>query len=198
MRKVIDSFTERENKRIEEMRYREYIVNHINNVKSSYNLLFKPFMTDLQGSKDNIISTYTNLEILEACRIARENIEFHDRSKYFEEEFEGYRYKYFPTFQEELYDDYKEKAEREMARAWEHHYTHNPHHPEYWGRKQDMPLEYIIEMICDWQGMSIHFNSSLRKWWKEHEVKKHKVMTDRTFNTVVELLGNLIVLDVIG
>ena len=198
MRAVIDSFTEKENKRIEEKKYKEYIIDHINNVKASYDLLFRPFIRDLSTRSSDIISTYSNKDILDACRLARENIEFHDRSKYFKEEFYGYRYKYFPTYTEQTDAGYKELADKEMDKAWKHHYTHNPHHPEYFGRNKDMPLEYIIEMICDWQAMSIHFNSSLRGWWKEHTESKHRVMTDKTFNTVVELLDNLTVLDVVG
>jgi hypothetical protein len=41
--------------------------------------------------------------------------------------------------------------------AWQHHKGHNPHHWEYWldnlGTHQNtglkMPIEYVIEMICD-------------------------------------------------
>lgn len=198
MKKVIDSFTERENKRIEEDNYRQYIIDHINNVKSAYELLFKEFIKDVMNSDKDILSGYTNQELIDAYRLAKENIDCHDRSKYFVEEFDGYRYKYYPTYQEQTDINYKEESEKVMEKAWVHHYTHNPHHPEYWTKEKDMPLEYIIEMICDWQGMSIHFNSSLRQWWKENEEKKHKVMTDRTFNTVVELLDKLPVLDVVG
>lgn len=198
MKAVIDSFTEVENKKREEERYREYIIDHINNVKSSYELLFKPFIKDVMNSDSDFLSNYSNHEVIEACRLAKENIEYHDRSKYFEEEFDGYRYRYFPTYRERTDAKYEEKVKEIEDKAWTHHYTHNPHHPEYFGKERDMPLEYIIEMICDWQAMSIHFNSSMREWWKEHTDSKHKVMTDKTFNTVVELLDKLVVLDTVG
>ena len=36
--------------------------------------------------------------------------------------------------------------------ALEHHYAHNPHHPEYYGARgiAGMDLFDVVEMICDW------------------------------------------------
>ena len=73
-----------------------------------------------------------------------ELIEEHDGSKWSEEEFEPYAQKW--------YGDGKETREYELA--WEHHWSNNEHHPEYWDG-EDMPLIYILEMICDWGSFSI-------------------------------------------
>lgn len=42
--------------------------------------------------------------------------------------------------------------------AWEHHWTNNPHHPEYWAggdraaMLMAMPDIYVREMVADWYG----------------------------------------------
>ena len=74
----------------------------------------------------------------------REVIEEHDESKFSEEEFEPYAQKWFGD----------KKKTREYELAWEHHWTNNEHHPEYW-LGEDMPYIYILEMICDWGSFSI-------------------------------------------
>ncbi len=71
-------------------------------------------------------------------------IEEHDESKFSEEEFEPYAQKW--------HGDGKKTREYELA--WEHHYMNNEHHPEYWDG-ENMPLIYILEMICDWGSFSI-------------------------------------------
>lgn len=68
----------------------------------------------------------------------------HDESKFSEEEFEPYAQKWF--------GDGKKTPEYE--KAWEHHWSNNEHHPEYWDG-EDMPYIYILEMICDWGSFSI-------------------------------------------
>jgi hypothetical protein len=73
-----------------------------------------------------------------------ELIEEHDGSKWSEEEFEPYAQKW--------YGDGKKTPEYE--KAWEHHWSNNEHHPEYWDG-EDMPYIYILEMICDWGSFSI-------------------------------------------
>ena len=73
-----------------------------------------------------------------------EVIEEHDESKFSEEEFEPYAQKW--------HGDGKKTPEYEEA--WKHHWMNNEHHPEYW-LGEDMPLIYILEMICDWGSFSI-------------------------------------------
>ena len=71
-------------------------------------------------------------------------IEEHDNSKFSEEEFEPYAKKWHLDG----------KKTREYELAWEHHWSNNEHHPEYWDG-EDMPYIYILEMICDWGSFSI-------------------------------------------
>jgi hypothetical protein len=71
-------------------------------------------------------------------------IKAHDESKFSEEEFEPYAQKWFGD----------KKKTREYELAWEHHWSNNEHHPEYW-LGEDMPYIYILEMLCDWGSFSI-------------------------------------------
>lgn len=59
-----------------------------------------------------------------------------------------------------------EKREKGYSLAWQHHKGHNPHHWEYWidniGTYKNtpckIPIEYVIEMICDWLGAGIVYS----------------------------------------
>nr|DAX05649.1 MAG TPA: hypothetical protein [Bacteriophage sp.] len=59
-----------------------------------------------------------------------------------------------------------EKKEKGYSLAWQHHKGHNPHHWEYWidniGTYKNtpckIPIEYVIEMICDWLGAGIVYS----------------------------------------
>lgn len=73
-----------------------------------------------------------------------EIIRDHDESKFSEEEFEPYAQKWFGNGEDCV--DYE--------LAWQHHWTHNEHHPEYWFGN-DMPYIYILEMLCDWGSFSL-------------------------------------------
>lgn len=54
----------------------------------------------------------------------------------------------------------KEDDPVEFQDAWQHHYSHNPHHPEYWQHVEEdamiranwMPPTYVREMVADWYG----------------------------------------------
>lgn len=91
--------------------------------------------------------------LIENCPEVFENVDFglfmdliksHDESKFSEEEFEPYAQKWYGNGEETF--EYKE--------AWKHHWMNNEHHPEHW-LGEDMPLIYILEMICDWGSFSI-------------------------------------------
>ena len=54
-------------------------------------------------------------------------------------------------------DEYKTLT-AEMGKGWEHHATHNDHHPEFFNA--DDPLSamnfiQLIEMLCDWKAASM-------------------------------------------
>ena len=66
-------------------------------------------------------------------------------------------------------DEYKAFL-KEMSVALDHHYDNNPHHPEYFFRKNnsgftgmvglhDMTLVDIVEMLCDWKAATLRHNN---------------------------------------
>ena len=93
---------------------------------------------------------------------AQQNIINHDSSKYFDDEFEGYRAFFYPTDEE---DNKSDSVRYNFEQSWNHHQKRNPHHWNYWVtvdskdsiRPIDMPTEYILEMLCDWSAMSVKF-----------------------------------------
>lgn len=63
----------------------------------------------------------------------------------------------------EKHDKYKENFDK----AWKKHYKRNKHHWNHWiGRK--MPIKYIDQMICDWEGMSIKFGNSAQEFYMKN------------------------------
>lgn len=93
----------------------------------------------------NLLGFY-NLSKEDLCTIAK-NIEKHDLSKFSPEEANAYaNYFWEKTKSEKVLKEFKEAAKLHKKR--------NPHHPEYWmdENKQttNMPLIYIVEMVCDW------------------------------------------------
>lgn len=52
-----------------------------------------------------------------------------------------------------------------------HNHT-NPHHPEYWGSIDKMPIVFVAEMACDWKSRAEEFGTSLRDWIDEKATKR--------------------------
>ena len=162
--------------------YLDYINEHIQNVVLMFNRDFYPFL----ANEDKIIpNEYFNKDEFKAAieELAGE-INNHDASKYSEEEFSAYRRHFHPTKAEEAEEDQQTQRD-EFEAAWEHHYTSNPHHPQYWlnkdtGVSTDMSLRAIIEMICDWNAMSYKFHQNTIDWYESKADKEKKAMTDRT------------------
>lgn len=91
----------------------------------------------------------------------------HDLSKFSPKEFFAYA-NYF-------YKD-KDMYQKDFNKAWEHHYTHNPHHWQYWvynGKPMDMPQVYVEQMIADWEAMAIKFGGNATDFYlsKYKEIK---------------------------
>lgn len=73
-----------------------------------------------------------------------------------------------------------------FQRAWLHHIHNNPHHWQHWVLINDdegmvcinMPIGYIVEMICDWWSFSWQTEnlSTIFDWYAEHKdtMKLHK------------------------
>ncbi|MCD3321820.1 hypothetical protein G8V07_15250 [Clostridium botulinum D/C] len=105
----------------------------------------------------------------------------HDLSKFLPSEFIPYaRYFYgdypsdavsnlpFVTRKDKILTENIIKADFE--KAWEHHYKHNKHHPEYWIGK-NMPCKYINQMICDLKGMSRKFGDTAQEYYLKNYYK---------------------------
>lgn len=145
---------------LRECMYREYITEHISNVRIVY-LKYGDKLCKILN-----INPY----------ILVDNINKHDHSKYSEEEFEGYR-QYFHPCSDEIPD------EKIFELAWKHHYKNNPHHPEYWvdeinNTYKDMEPIYIAEMLLDWEAMSMKFGGNTYEYYMKE--KDNKPFSDGT------------------
>lgn len=121
----------------------------------------------------------------------------HDLSKLSFKEFKPYTMKFFGgkhlsrQFLELMSLEDKcisqEEVNENFNIAWEHHYKNNKHHWNYW-IGQDMPYKYIIQMICDWKGMSRKFGDTAQEFY----LKNYKKM-DLSWRTRmdIELILNL-------
>jgi len=147
----------------------------------------------IEEHKENILKGYNWIkencpEILNGCNLEEleKNINEHDLSKYSKEEFMPYAMYFFSGKK----DDPKIKAN--FDKAWEHHYTNNKHHPEYWGN-EEMPLEYIIEMICDWWTFSWKNNNlnEIFNYWEECKERGKFNFNPKTEKTLEKLLNLL-------
>lgn len=138
-----------------ERQYYDYIVEHIENVKKVWVVM-----------KDVVMKRCSSMLEPQVMNIDR-IIDVHDQSKFRRIEFHGYRQWFFPD------DGKKSKAIFDIA--WNHHQKSNPHHWQHWvmykgnGRNEavDMPMMYIIEMLCDWTEMSVKFNNFPSVWYLE-------------------------------
>lgn len=113
-----------------------YINEHRENVRKAFDFLVKI------GIVNNGSELYYKL---------KENIYYHDISKYGKVEFEPYAKRFFLPNGKKLYNE-------DFDKAWLHHIHNNPHHWNYWVLVDgvgeitalEMPEEYVYEMICDW------------------------------------------------
>lgn len=134
------------------------------------------------------------------CSYLFENVEFnaleiqlsHDKSKNDPEEYEAYdAYFYGGNRSYQVVQDFK--------RAWLHHIHHNPHHWQYWILINDddgiecieMPMQYVIEMICDWWSFSWNCGNLYKifDWYDKHkdQIKLH----DDTLYAVESILEDI-------
>lgn len=157
-------------------KYNEYLLQHISNVGKVWEDI-KPKIIEKNDIDPEIVSKINNL------------ITNHDKSKYSNDEFDAYM-NYF-------YDSNK-KDEDEFNIAWNHHQKVNPHHWQYWillkdSGKQivlDMPIEYILEMICDWQSFVYKDpESTANKWYSDNKDKMQ--LSDNTTKILKKYLKYL-------
>jgi hypothetical protein len=165
----------RESKTDYQDEYEKYIIEHKERVKQFADWL-----------EENLPEVFNDVD-LEAFH---EVIEEHDESKFSEEEFEPYAQKFYgkqdingkPLDYVPGYDE-----------AWKHHWMNNEHHPEHW-LGEDMPLIYILEMICDWGSFSIDNGdmSELSKYYYDNaKDDEEKNLSDNTKIIIEEILDKI-------
>ena len=129
--------------------------------------------------KENLPELFDNVD-LEAFN---EIIQEHDESKYSEEEFEAYA--------QHFYGD--KNNDFEFDQAWKHHWQNNEHHPEYW-LGEDMPLIYILEMLCDWGSFSIasgNLEELSKYYYSQAKDDEEKNLSDNTKIIIEEILEKI-------
>lgn len=130
----------------------------------------------------------------------------HDMSKFGDEEFYGYRMKWYPTLKEKnllaTSEEYRREAEEANALACQHHMRNNDHHPQWWcidndveeyklGDPSDMTIIAMLHMICDWEGMSMEVGGSTKQWWANNKADKSRYMTENTINFVDMIIDQM-------
>lgn len=176
-----------------EKEYLEYIIEHINFVKKAYTLYMVPLL-----EQNNISTLVSDEELKDAIEELALTIETHDASKFSDSEFDGYRLKYYPTKREnQESEEFKLAAEQRYEECWKHHYTVNWHHPEHWlnhdtGVCTDMTLGAIVEMLCDWEAMSLKFNTDTAEWYKNEAIDEKKAFSLNSKAIIEDLLFNVL------
>lgn len=121
------------------------------------------------------------------------NIKNHDESKYSKEEYNAYD----GWFYSEKRD--RKCFEENFNRAWLHHIHNNPHHWQHWILVNDdaelgtialeMPMEYVVEMICDWWSFSWEIGNlyEIFSWYENN--KEYIILHDNTRWEVEHILS---------
>ena len=141
--------------KIKEYQYKKYIEEHKENIKKAFIEL----------------STCPDLDWLItedlSCKLF-ERIKIHDNSKYSAEEFDAYRWFYYPANKLE-----KAVGNYLFESAWKHHYENNDHHWQCPKRQIEEFTEEIelacLENICDWLAMGYKFNDRPIHYYNQHK-----------------------------
>ena len=156
--------------------YRKYLFNHVRGVKKAYDWI-----------NENIPDYAMDIP----------DIYLHDNSKFTPEEFDAYA-----NF---FYGERTNAVVEAFDYAWNKHQKNNPHHWQYWVlindeegtigipkiKCLDMPIEYIIEMICDWWSFSWVKNDlyEIFNWYESH--KNSMQLSKKTREIVEDILDKI-------
>ena len=158
--------------------YDNYLEQHKENVRKG----FEWFRENLPALIENI----PNLE-WQICF-------HHDQSKTESDEYYAYD-KYFYGNNRSF------QVVQEFNYAWLRHIHRNPHHWQYWILTNDdpdlgeivmdMPINYIIEMICDWWAFSWNKGdlTEIFKWYDER--KEYIKLSDKTRRILETILSTM-------
>lgn len=177
-------------KTIEESRtaYTDYVNAHINAIKDAFEIFANQLLMDILSSQNA-----SDTEILLGVYMARleQSIEKHDESKFSEEEFEAYRARFYPCKQDKELP--KQEIEEKFEKAWEHHYSENSHHPEYYYTMFNKPIKMrvsdLAEMVLDWIAVSMVHKSNVLDWWASGRKEKKKMLLNYQFEIVDSFLN---------
>jgi hypothetical protein len=143
-----------------EEQYREYVRDHQRNVTAAWLRLRGRAVTC-----PTLIATVDRL------------VAIHDDSKFSPEEFDPYRRFFYPAYPDE-------KSHEEFRWAFAVHWSRNPHHPEFWVDRRSEFADrqpYLVEMVCDWMAMGMHFGNLARDWYHQRKTKIRLPDADRAF-----------------
>lgn len=156
--------------------YDQYLVKHKENVKKGYDWLLE--------NLPELVDGVPNLEWQTGYA--------HDQSKSEPDEYEAYdAYFYGGNRSFAVVQEYR--------KAWLLHLHRNPHHWQHWILINDdpkegkiiieMPINYILEMICDWWAFSWAKGNlqEIFKWYDEH--KNYMKLHPNTRKKVEEILN---------
>ena len=133
-----------------------YLMKHKKYVSLAYDILIAPLSKEFNLSSEQINQI-------------SQNIDFHDMSKLEPENAIVYA-RYF-------WEEPTPEIKKQMKQVTLTHKLTNPHHPEFWlnenGEMQDMPVVYIIEMMCDWWSFGLSQNNPERifNFYKDNKDK---------------------------
>ena len=159
--------------------YLEYLDEHIGAVIRSWEEVLRPAIEEADDR-----------DIIDAVNLDKVGLQVynHDRSKYDEEEFNGYCNHWYPQDGSDVeHTSDRPEGDKEYDYAWSHHQHNNPHHSQYWlivrddGSIEalDIPLNYILEMACDWHSFSRNKDENTAyDWWNQN--KDRFIMSDTT------------------
>jgi hypothetical protein len=105
----------------------------------------------------------------------------HDNSK-----FSGVEWEY-------LHGDIKISNPENFQLAAEHHVYTNNHHPEYWGGIENMPLQHLAVLVCDWKSRSEEFGNDFIEWIDEKATLKYNFDSKSRVYKVIMNLAKLLV-----
>ena len=159
-------------------KYDEYIIEHKSNVIKAYDWLCENLPEIFAGEAVKAMVEWQ-------CTNA------HDQSKYDKEEYDAYD-KYF-------YGNRSYEVVQNFDYAWLQHIHKNPHHWQHWILINDdselgivaleIPINYIIEMICDWWSFSWRSDNfyEIFDWYDKH---KDTIKMNTTSRRIVEDILN--------
>lgn len=157
--------------------YDVYLEQHISNVQKGFWWL-----------ADNLP------ELLHNVPCTQMQINNHDSSKTNTDEYRAYDEYFYGN-------NRSHSVVKEYEKAWLLHIHRNPHHWQYWVLVHDdpeeditcieMPMNYILEMICDWWAFSWAKENlyEIFSWYDEH--KQYMKLHKNTRKQVEDILGRI-------